>query len=170
MTNGSPGMSLREYAAIHLCQPISDCKWLDEAIMAAKRDEFAGAYLCGIMSDAESAPAKQANETWADAAGRWSYAYADAMLHARQNSSPKGLNPELDAAVERAEKAERELASATKVVRVIFDGPPSHESGRFIECEDEQGHGIKAGEWKELDNGLWELAIRARTTEGTPNG
>lgn len=65
----------------------------------------------------------------------------------------------------RANAAEEKLKAleartpAPKVVRVIFDGPPSHESGRFVECEDEQGRGIKAGEWKELENGLWELRI-----------
>lgn len=40
---------------------------------------------------------------------------------------------------------------------VIFDGPPSHESGRFVEVEDSDGRSIGHGEWKELPDGLWEL-------------
>lgn len=43
---GSPahqcGMSLREYAAIHLRVPMSDCKWLDDMIREAMRNELAG--------------------------------------------------------------------------------------------------------------------------------
>jgi len=41
---------------------------------------------------------------------------------------------------------------------VVFDGPPSHISGRFVEVEDEQGHSINAGEW--IDDGtFWRLRI-----------
>lgn len=45
----------------------------------------------------------------------------------------------------------------TKAVYVIFDGPPSHESGRFVEVEDEQGQSHKVGEWKERVGGWWAL-------------
>ena len=44
-------------------------------------------------------------------------------------------------------------------IRIVFDGPPSHESGRFVEVEDAQGRSINIGEWKERDDGLWELRI-----------
>jgi hypothetical protein len=44
-------------------------------------------------------------------------------------------------------------------VHVVFDGPPGHESGRFVECETPDGRGINAGEWHERPNGLWELRI-----------
>lgn len=40
---------------------------------------------------------------------------------------------------------------------VIFDGPPSAESGRFVELEDEHGQGVSAGQWKERGDGLWAL-------------
>jgi hypothetical protein len=43
-------------------------------------------------------------------------------------------------------------------LRVVFDGPPGNESGRFVECENDLGHGVDAGEWRERD-GLWELVI-----------
>ena len=42
-------------------------------------------------------------------------------------------------------------------IRVVFDGPPSHESGRFVEVEDTEGHGLSVGEWIELKDGLWAL-------------
>lgn len=47
----------------------------------------------------------------------------------------------------------------TNEIRILFDGPPSHKSGRFVEVEDADGHGIKAGTWHERADGLWELRI-----------
>jgi hypothetical protein len=38
-------------------------------------------------------------------------------------------------------------------IHIVFDGPPSHESGRFVEVEDESGHSIGVGEWIELPLG-----------------
>jgi hypothetical protein len=49
--------------------------------------------------------------------------------------------------------------SKTKAINIIFDGPPSHESGRFVEVETDDGKGIRAGEWIEKGNGLWALRI-----------
>ena len=40
---------------------------------------------------------------------------------------------------------------------MIFDGPPSHESGRFVEVENERGESVKVGEWRRLPDGLWSL-------------
>ena len=45
-------------------------------------------------------------------------------------------------------------------IKVIFDGPPSHESGRFVEVHNLYDEGIKIGEWNERDDGLWELVIK----------
>ncbi len=42
---------------------------------------------------------------------------------------------------------------------ILFDGPPSHESGRFVEVNDETGGSICIGEWVERDDGLWALRI-----------
>jgi hypothetical protein len=50
-----------------------------------------------------------------------------------------------------------------KFIDIVFDGPPSHESGRFIEVEDEHGHSIKAGEWVHRDDGYWALRIPQTT-------
>lgn len=48
---------------------------------------------------------------------------------------------------------------AEKVLRIIFDGPPGHEAGRFIEVESESGKSVSGGEWREINDGLWELRI-----------
>lgn len=43
-------------------------------------------------------------------------------------------------------------------IDIVFDGPPSHESGRFVEVEDSNGRSIRIGEWVE-DQELWRLRI-----------
>lgn len=67
---------------------------------------------------------------------------------------------------ERREKARAAaLEAATSDIRVVFDGPPGPESGRFVECENGEGHCIDAGDWRERPDGLWELIIRRPTGE-----
>ena len=46
----------------------------------------------------------------------------------------------------------------SKYIDIVFDGPPSHQSGRFVESEDDTGASIRAGEWIE-DGDLWRLRI-----------
>lgn len=67
-----------------------------------------------------------------------------------------------------AEKADRLLRATDETpvpdqqpreYRVVFDGPPAPESGRFIEVEDEHGRSRKFGEWVECENGYWELRL-----------
>ena len=48
-----------------------------------------------------------------------------------------------------------------KFIDVVFDGPPSHEAGRFVEVEDSDGRSIKAGEWIERADGYWVLRLWA---------
>lgn len=48
-------------------------------------------------------------------------------------------------------------------IRIVFDGPPSHQSGRFVEVEDDQGRSISVGTWVERPDGLWELRIKGVT-------
>ena len=57
---------------------------------------------------------------------------------------------------ERAKKIEERLATAK--TRILFDGPPSHESGRFVEVEDEHGRSFGAGEWTEQGE-FWVLTL-----------
>ncbi len=49
----------------------------------------------------------------------------------------------------------------TRAVNIIFDGPPSHESGRFVEVETDDGKMVNAGEWLKRDDGLWALRIES---------
>ena len=51
-------------------------------------------------------------------------------------------------------------------VDIVFDGPPSNESGRFVETEDSNGKGISIGEWVERPDGLWALRIPLAMIEG----
>lgn len=47
-------------------------------------------------------------------------------------------------------------------IDVVFDGPPSHESGRFVEVENEKGESVRCGQWiQENGTGLWRLRISA---------
>ena len=51
----------------------------------------------------------------------------------------------------------------SKYIDIVFDGPPSHESGRFVEVEDDSGTSIKFGEWVERPDGYWVLRIPSTT-------
>lgn len=42
---------------------------------------------------------------------------------------------------------------------VLFDGPPGHLPGRFIDCLDEQGRGLGIGKWVDNGDGTWALRI-----------
>ena len=44
-------------------------------------------------------------------------------------------------------------------IRIIFDGPPSHKSGRFVEVENTDGESINVGEWHDRGDGYWEPRI-----------
>ena len=44
-------------------------------------------------------------------------------------------------------------------VHVIFDGPPSHESGRFVEVETPDGKSIRLGQWLNRGDGYWALVF-----------
>lgn len=45
------------------------------------------------------------------------------------------------------------------IIDIVFDGPPAHKSGRFIEVEDANGHGMSVGEWIRRNDGYWVLRI-----------
>ena len=48
-----------------------------------------------------------------------------------------------------------------KAINIIFDGPPSHISGRFVEVETDDGKSINIGKWVEREDGLWALRINS---------
>lgn len=41
------------------------------------------------------------------------------------------------------------IAMETKYIDIVFDGPPSAESGRFVEVENDQGSSVTVGDWIE---------------------
>lgn len=47
----------------------------------------------------------------------------------------------------------------TQAIRIVFDGPPEHIAGRFVEVENEHGASIKAGQWFDRGDGCWVLAM-----------
>ena len=51
------------------------------------------------------------------------------------------------------------MQDARKHIDIVFDGPPGHESGRFVEVEDETGRSIEFGEWMQRQDGFWVLRI-----------
>lgn len=46
-----------------------------------------------------------------------------------------------------------------KFIDIVFDGPPDAEGPRFVEAEDENGHGIRCGEWLQRPDGEWVLRV-----------
>lgn len=54
---------------------------------------------------------------------------------------------------------------AIDVVDVVFDGPPSHVCGRFVECENLSGASVGVGEWIDRGNGMWALRIDTHAAE-----
>src|ERR1035437_9773235 len=49
--------------------------------------------------------------------------------------------------------------AARQPINIVFDGPPSAVSGRFVEVELDDGSGVNAGEWIERPDGKWALRI-----------
>lgn len=65
--------------------------------------------------------------------------------------------------------ARRERAQAD-FIDVIFDGPPGHKAGRFIEVEDPSGKSVRAGDWIDRGSGQWALRIpRPCPSEAPPH-
>jgi hypothetical protein len=54
-------------------------------------------------------------------------------------------------------------------IQIRFDGPPSHESGRFIEVENEAGESIDFGAWKP-DGDDWLLIFEEEVHNDFANG
>lgn len=43
-------------------------------------------------------------------------------------------------------------------IDIVFDGPPEHVAGRFVEVENQRGESIACGYWVN-DGDLWRLRI-----------
>jgi hypothetical protein len=44
-------------------------------------------------------------------------------------------------------------------IDIVFDGPPGHKAGRFVEVEDADGKSIKVGKWIDRGDGYWALRL-----------
>jgi hypothetical protein len=59
------------------------------------------------------------------------------------------------------------------LIDIIFDGPPGHTAGRFVEVENGNGRSINTGEWFQRSDKFWVLRfylpnlIRQPAREGT---
>lgn len=49
--------------------------------------------------------------------------------------------------------------SSVQAISIVFDGPPSHNAGRFVEIETDDGRSIRIGQWLERPDGYWALRI-----------
>jgi energy-coupling factor transporter ATP-binding protein EcfA2 len=95
-------------------------------------------------------------------AGKSTLAYLLKELLSTRGVGVYGENPEDGGAHSfRVNSAESFAAytEAPRFIDVVFDGPPGHESGRFVEVEDESGASVSVGEWVDRGNGLWALRI-----------
>jgi hypothetical protein len=51
------------------------------------------------------------------------------------------------------------MNGSAQAINIVFDGPPSHQSGRVVEVETDDGQSINIGEWLERPDGNWVLRI-----------
>ena len=45
----------------------------------------------------------------------------------------------------------------TDYIDIVFDGPPGHVTGRFVEVENSAGASISFGEWVHRHDGYWVI-------------
>lgn len=79
------GMTLRQYAAIHLRVPNSGTDWLDEMIVSSVRQELAAKAMSGQLAFSPPDPFKKFHQP--EDVARVAYEFADAMLKAREVQS-----------------------------------------------------------------------------------
>jgi len=77
------GMSLMTYSAIHLKQPISEFEWLNEAIIKAKKDDFASSAMKAHLSTDYGILHNSDSHNDAMLCARF-YDFADAMIKQRE--------------------------------------------------------------------------------------
>lgn len=126
-----------------------------EKILEASKPVPMIALQCGMPRS----PQQKANDAWAALGKRMGF---DSMTVEPLPSKgdryfmAEPIDPEEVPAIEKEPEAEK---PAQGFIDIVFDGPPAHESGRFIEVEDENGCGTNVGEWVERPDGFWALRI-----------
>mgnify|MGYP001585273625 CR=1 FL=1 len=66
---------------------------------------------------------------------------------------------EQDTEIARLKEEFSHNEKAEPYIDIVFDGPPAHESGRFVEVENKDGKSVSVGHWIERDGGYWALRI-----------
>ena len=79
----------------------------------------------------------------------------EAIIFGPDHALPLPAAPKQDAT--RTDGDLRLLDTESRPIDVVFDGPPSHESGRFVELEVD-GFSVGAGEWVQRGD-LWLLRL-----------
>lgn len=76
------GLSLRQYAAIHLCVPDSGTDWLDDMIRERIRDELAADAMQALITSNDEGAGDRLDDI-----PEYAYHIADAMLPQRERDS-----------------------------------------------------------------------------------
>ena len=66
--------------------------------------------------------------------------------------------------------AAQEWVEQREAINIIFDGPPSHEAGRFVEVETDDGKSINVGEWIQQPGRYWALRIASAISQPEAKG
>ena len=53
-----------------------------------------------------------------------------------------------------------------RTIDIVFDGPPSNRSGRFVEVQSPPGTSIRFGEWLHREDGYWALRFEYDQQQG----
>ena len=54
------------------------------------------------------------------------------------------------------------------IVDIVFDAPPGHVSGCFVDAEDASGRGVKVGDWIDRKDGYWALRLNVEDPSWKP--
>jgi hypothetical protein len=82
------------------------------------------------------------------------------MLEHRNLPVPANLRKAYDPSYkDKVVLSKEEVSKGT--IRIVFDGLPGPEVGRFVEVEDETGKSVNVGEWSQ-EGDYWYLTIRSK--------
>lgn len=120
------GMSLRQYAAIHLRVPDSGVGWLDEMIRKAQRDELAAKVMQGLLANPCGPIQANGMSGWnwcnctLEDVADLAWHIADAMLRARE--SAPAADPVREAAPELLEAAKSARDALAVAIKAAWEG------------------------------------------------
>lgn len=92
------------------------------------------------------------NPDWEGKPRRFQGHYAHCTLMAALGTEEAGVS-EVETGIDRP------MPPRGAYIDIVFDGPPSHHAGRFVEVEDDRGVSIRVGSWVQRDDGYWVLRL-----------